>query len=302
MSKIRYSIVLTCLLIVVIFSEISLALSITIDGPFSSKLNLEVPVKRIISLSPATTEVLFAIGAGDKIVGATIFDDYPEEAKAIPKVGDLLNPSIEKILQFNPDLVIGIANLHEKLLKRIMDLGIPCYAFKLYDSLDELYESIEILGRFTGKEKESKELIEKIRKEFIDLFQEGRKLKRHPTVFLVIWDSPLVTVSRKSYINDLIEIAGGKNIVSETKAYFPIYSIEKLIEESPDIILVAGGEGNMGVSKERVLRVLSKRGIRAVDSGNVFEVDGNLIFRLSPRVIEGAKLFHEVFKRWAEGG
>lgn len=301
MSKIKYSVALVCLLALVIFSNISLALSITVEGPFGYKLNLEVPVKRIVSLSPATTEVLFAIGAGDKIVGATIFDDYPEEAKTIPRVGDFSNPSLERILQLNPDLVIGIVNLHERLLKRLLDLGIPCYAFKLYDSLDELYESIELLGKFTGKEKEAENLIKKIREELDILRQKGWRLRKHPRVFLAIWDSPLVTISKRSYINDLIEIAGGKNIASESMAYFPIYSIEKLIEESPDIIIVAGGKGGMGVSKERIFRVLNGKGIKAIDNGNIFEIDGDLIFRLSPRVVEGTKLLHEVFKKWAEG-
>ncbi|MDK2872000.1 MAG: cobalamin transport system substrate-binding protein [bacterium] len=263
-------------------------------------INVNIPVQRIVSLVPSMTEILFAIGAGDKVVGVTYFDDYPEAVKKLPKVGDLTNPSIEKILELKPDLVLGISNLHEELLKRLSELGIPCYSLKLYESLNELYLCIKDLGKFTKREKEAKELRERVRRELFNLSEKGRKLKKHPKVFIVIWDSPLATVSEKSYISELIEIAGGKNMVSNTDAYFPIYSIEYLIENPPDIVIVIGGKGGMGVSKERFLRVLRERRLQFIDEKRVFEIDGDLLFRLSPRVVEGAKQLYEVFRKWAK--
>ncbi|MCS7233651.1 MAG: ABC transporter substrate-binding protein [Synergistetes bacterium] len=291
---------LIVILIIFFCLKTSILWGITIEGPFSYRINLDTPVKRIVSLSPAITETLFAIGAGTKIVGATIFDNYPEKAKLIPRVGDFSNPNLEKILQLKPDLVIGIVNIHEKLLIKLLNLGIPCYAFKLYTSLEELYLSIDILGKFTGMEKEAKELIRNIKDEFKILSEKSKKLEKRPRVFLAIWDSPLTTVSKKSYINELIEIAGGENIVSETDVFFPIYSLEKLIKISPDIIIVAEGEGSMGVSKERLLKVLDGKGLEAVKKGNVFEINGDIIFRLSPRVLEGARTLYEIFKKWSE--
>jgi len=285
--------------------RVTLSLTLTFIGLLLSNLALfaldfKPPAQRIVSLAPSMTEVLFAIGAGDRVVGVTIFDDYPEEVKDIPKVGDLSNPNIEKILELKPDLVLGISNLHERLLRRLESLGIHCYSLKLYESLDELYSCIESLGKLTGKVAEAKDLIEKLKKGFAALSEKGKSLRRHPKVFIVIWDSPLATVSQRSYINELIEMAGGKNVVSDSKVYFPVYNVEYLIKSPPDIVVVVGGKGGMGISKERFLRSLEERGIMLLDKESVYEIDGDLLFRLSPRVIEGANRLYEVFKRWAE--
>jgi len=106
-------------------------------------------------------------------------------------------------------------------------------------------------------------------------------------------------LGRRSYIHEVIRIAGGFSITSDLEAYFPIYSIERLILGDPDIILVAGGNGGMGLSRDRLLKALSGKGIRAVERGNVYEIDGDLIFRLSPRIVEGIGILYKVFERWA---
>lgn len=266
----------------------------------ADSLEKGLPFSRIVSLAPAITEVLFAIGAGDKVVGVTVFDNYPEEVKSIPKVGDFSNPSLERILYLKPDLVLGISNMHRGLLDRIEALGITCYSFNLYDRLDELYSMIELLGDLTLKRREALLLVNKIRSDLDEIRKKGMSLKKHPRVFFALWDAPLATIGRRSYINELIEIAGGISITSDVISHFPIYSVEKLILDSPDLILVAGGSGGMGLTKERLSKVLKGKGIVAVERGDIYEVDADLIFRLSSRIVEGAKALYEVFKKWSE--
>ncbi len=283
-----------------LFAEIGFAFPIDLKDSLGNTVKLKSAPRRIISLAPSITETLFAIGAGDKVVGVTTFDDYPPEVKRIFKVGGFSNPNLERILYLKPDLVLGISNIHAEIVKRLRKLKVPCFTFKLFDKLSKLYYEIEVLGKLTGREKSAENLVKRIEKKIYQLREKGRILKKHPRVFMAIWDNPLVTIGRGSYIHELIEIAGGKSITSSLPAPFPLYSIENLAKESPDIIVVAGGKGGMSLSKERVLRMLKGRGIKAVEEGNVYEVEGNLLFRLSPRIVDGINALYEIFRRWAE--
>ncbi len=283
-----------------LFTEIAFAFPVDLKDSLGNIVKLKSAPRRIISLAPSITETLFAIGAGDRIVGVTTFDDYPPEVKRIFKVGGFSNPNLERILYLKPELVLGISNIHAEIVKRLRKLKVPCFTFKLFDKLSRLYHEIEVLGKLTGREKSAENLIRKLKEKIYQLRKKGRLLKRHPRVFMVIWDNPLVTVGRGSYIHELIEIAGGKSITSSLPAPFPLYSVENLAKESPDIIVVAGGKGGMSLSKGRVLKMLKGRGIKAVEEGSVYEVEGDLLFRLSPRIVDGLNALYGIFRRWAE--
>ncbi|CCQ91294.1 putative Vitamin B12 import system, periplasmic binding protein BtuF [Nitrospina gracilis 3/211] len=245
--------------------------------------------QRIISMSPSITEFLFELGVGDRVVGVTNFCKYPPEACARTKIGSLLHPSIERWITLNPDLVIHQATSHT-LKNNAVNLHIRTLAVEM-QTLEQIYESLHKMGKALHIEDRAKELIHRL-KSGIDAYRQ--KLKGHApkSTLLILGDSnepgrSLYAVGPSSFLGELLELAGGKNIVTDTIAPYPKINKEYIIQQSPQVIIEAGPAMNM-TAEEKAARLKEWRRfstIRAVSENNIHFISADYILIPGPRLL-----------------
>ncbi|MGO9380404.1 MAG: ABC transporter substrate-binding protein [Dissulfurispiraceae bacterium] len=248
--------------------------------------------KRIISLAPSTTEILFALGLGDNIVGVSSFSDYPAEAKKKPTVGGMSNPSIEAVISLKPDTVIMSLDGNPKgFEERLRSLNIRTYMFRT-KRIAELPQGVRDLGVALGQRERAESLAEHIGAGIRAISVKGGATKKKKILF-IIWPEPLIVAGPGSIADDAISILGGQNIADETKITYPKFSIEEIIRRSPDIIFIAKGTGMMEKVSQGLLERLNK--VPAVRNKKVYYV-GDYLLRLGPRTVTGI----EELKRYME--
>ncbi len=240
---------------------------------------------RIVSLSPSTTEILFSLGLGSKIVGVTNYCDYPEEARGKAKIGGMTNPSVEAILSLRPDIVVMTKDGNPKEVEeKLRSLGVKTYVFKAR-RISELPDGIRDMGRSLGVRDKAERLSHDI-EEALTRFRERYSGTSHrKKVLFILWPEPLVVAGPGTAIDDAIRLLGADNIAARSRIPYPKYSIEDVIRQSPDVIIIGRSMGKdiKGASKGLLERL---RFLPAVRNGRVFYV-GDGLYRLGPRVIEG---------------
>ncbi|HLC41234.1 MAG TPA: cobalamin-binding protein [Methylomirabilota bacterium] len=261
------------------------------------ELRLSHPPQRIISLVPSVTEIIFALGGEETLVGVTDFCDFPPAAKQKPKVGSMLDPSLEIIVASRPDVVVATDSGNRKeTMAEIERLGIPVFIINP-NNLGELMTAIAKLGELTGRKEAATPLIAGLTHRVDRVVQAVRPSPR-PKVLYVLWSEPLIVPGRDSHLSELIELAGGANVTASDPHSYPRYSLEALITRAPEVIVLAQhGTGKTPRSKAR-WEVLD---IPAIRNGRVHAVDGNIFHRIGPRMVDGlellARLFHpEAFR------
>ena len=269
-SSFQFSKILFCFIFLILF-HLSLVTAVYAEPP-----------KRIISLAPNMTEILFAMGLGDRIVGITNFCDYPEEAKKKQKIGGMSNPSLEAVVSLKPDIVVMTTDGNPKEFEeRLHSLKIRTYVFKAR-RLRELPGGIRDLGTSLGVKNKADELAKEIEVK-INKLAVGKNSKLRKILFIV-WPEPLIVAGPGTAIDDAITVLGYENIASKAKASYPKYSIEEIIRQSPDVIFIGRGHVNMEEVSKGLLKRLAI--VPAVKNGSVFYVSDSL-YRLGPRVIKG---------------
>ncbi len=244
---------------------------------------------RIVSLAPATTEILFALGLGEEIVGNTVFCNYPEEAQRVYKVGTFSEPSIERIIALKPDIIFAAGLEQSPAVTQLQELGLKVIVSDP-ENLSELMESIEEIGRVTGKAPEAKKLVKQMReetaslREIVGLIPEEKRLK----VFLEIWFDPIMTAGKGAFVDELLSIAGGINIAYDAPRAYSRFSAETVVKRNPDVIIL----GYMGQphAQDSVAGRLGWQGIQAVKNKRIIcDINPDLILRPGPRVVEGMR-------------
>ncbi|MEW8973414.1 MAG: cobalamin-binding protein [Tissierellaceae bacterium] len=257
-----------------------------VEDDFGNIFTLGKVPERIISLSPSNTEILFALGLGDKIVGVTTFCDYPEEALEKEKIGNYSGINLEKIIELQPDLVLSYGPGEEENNKRLKEVGIPVLGY-LPESIDEVIENILIIGRITGTEKKAEELTNDMLKKKDEIVEKvkGTEKKR---VFYEIWHEPLQAAGPGSFMDSLIQLANGDNIAKDAKGEYPQYDIEQLIERDPEVYLTSAD-----IPEKTIESILERPGyseISAIKQGRVYILDANITSRPGPRIVEALEL------------
>ncbi|MBI2339154.1 MAG: ABC transporter substrate-binding protein [Deltaproteobacteria bacterium] len=246
---------------------------------------------RIISLKPNITEILFELGVGDKIVGATTWCDNPPAAKKIPRVADYLQVDGEKALALSPDLVIGSK---ENSAKGDIDFlsrqGIPVKLFS-FNRLEETFKSLLEIAGLVGKEERGKELVEALRKGFKTMHPLSEAPS--PRVLMVVGLKPLVVVGGNNLLDDLLEIVGGKNIAGNSLLRYPNYGIDQLISARPEVIVDLTMGNETGGKEKKMDWYRQFRSVPAVKNGRIYFLD-IADFRASKRLLVGARKLHEV--------
>lgn len=245
---------------------------------------LVLPARRIVSLNPAATELLFAIGAGSGVVGRTEWCDYPPAAKAVPSLGDGINPNLEAIVARKPDLVLLYASgQNTEAARRLAGLGVPALRFRT-DSLSDVPRLARVFGRLTGREASADSVARSFETELASATVPTPA--RRPTVFLLVWDQPPMTVGRGSFLTELIERAGGENVFADVASSSAPVSIEAVAARNPDVILLLGTEPPaFAVRPEWQV-------VRAVREQRFVRADGSEFSRPSPRAPEAIRRLH----------
>ena len=243
------------------------------------------PAKRIVSLAPSITEILFALGLDDEIAAITNFCDYPEAVLNKPRIGGFVNPDIEKIVSLKPDLIIGIRDGNRiDTVDRLNDSGLPVY---LIDpkGFDGVMQTIKNIGDVVGREKESRKMIKEMVKKAENIMTLTQSLSR-PKVFFQLGDAPMITVGKGTLADDLIRLAGGKSISENESVSYPFYSIETVLLKAPEIIIMTSMDSKKN-SPQLVKKWESWKSIPAVRMNMIYVIDSNLVDRPTPRIVEG---------------
>lgn len=237
--------------------------------------------QRIISSAPNITEILFALGVGDKVVGITKFCDYPPETKTKEVIGDLINLNFEKIEKLKPDIVFMTPEGNTKdTYEKLIALNIPVYVINPRN-IKEIHRSILNLGKVLEVEVRADSLVKSL--EFqLEKLQQTHTLEKHGMFIVSL--SPLILAGGKSFINDILRIAKLKNIAENSQLAYPIFSREEILKQNPEIIIVPF---NNNYSKESILKVYPEwRDINAIQKNQIIYVNPDLFFRPGPRYIE----------------
>jgi iron complex transport system substrate-binding protein len=245
------------------------------------------PPKRIISLAPNMTEILFALGLGDRIVGVTSFCDYPEEAKKKPKVGGMSNPSLEAVVTLKPDIVVMTTDGNPKEFEeRLRSLGIKTYVFTAR-RLSELPEGVRELGAALGVKAKADAFAD-----HFDTALGGFEMNRSHTghagkkVLFIVWPDPLIVAGPGTVIDDALTLVGAINIAGTVRTEYPKYSVEEVLRRSPDLVIIGKGMDSEDVKKVADGLLKRLRSLPAVKRGKVYFVSDDL-YRLGPRTIKG---------------
>lgn len=245
---------------------------------------------RLVSLAPSLTETIYALGRGDWVAGVTDICDYPPEARTKPKVGGIAAPSLERIVSLAPDLVLATAEGNSRnTLEQLAQLGIPTFALKP-DSYRHLIESIVALGRVLRAESAAELIAREIERRVGEIRAGVAGLSR-PRVLYLIWTDPLIAAGPATYINDLLDLAGGQNIIQELTVPYPRLDWEQVVGGAPEVILVADhrmGADRMTPAAPAVPREWRGwQAVPAIQAGRVMPIPGDTVLRPGPRVGEG---------------
>lgn len=279
------------------------ATTLTVTDGLGREITLNGPAQHVVSLAPSNTEILFAIGAGEQVVGRDEFSDYPEEAKSIDTVGGSMGEySSEAIVALKPDLVLAAEINPPELVKQLEDLGLTVYYLKNPTTLEEMYTNLGIVGQLTGHD--VTELVDSLKARVATVDEKIAPLSARPTVFYEIDASDPTkpyTYGPGTFGDVLISRAGGENLVSLAGITdpYPQVSLEQVVATNPSIIIL--GDAVWGTSPETVKARAGWDVLDAVKNDQIFPFDDNLVSRPGPRLVDGleqlAKLLHpDLFK------
>jgi iron complex transport system substrate-binding protein len=260
------------------------AAAVSVTDDLGRTVSLPAAPKRIVSLSPAATEILFAIGAGSQVVAGTDYDNYPDEAKKLPRVGgfDQKTENLELIVSYRPDLVVSAAQ--SDVVRKLEEFGVPVLVLDAKTS-DGVARNVELLGTVTGHAKASGELAEEFRARWKTVT--ATPAAQAPRVFLVLDETPLFTVGPGTFLDEMISAAGGVNVFGDTPGWAKV-SDEQVLTRDADVIVIVEhtGPGSAGM-KERLLARTGWAGLKAVKAGRVRTVPADLVTRPGPRLVDG---------------
>ena len=255
--------------------------------------NIRLPetIERAVSLAPNLTEIVFAVGAGDKLVGRTSYDNFPPEAQKIQTIGDTMNPNIENIIALKPNIVLISTASQIETFTKTLDQQNIAYFVTNPNNLEDIYKSINQIGEIFGKSDRAREIVESLKKRVAEVEAKTKNTEK-PKVFLQVSKDSIYTIGKDSYITDLISRAGGVSVTKNvTTAYFPL-SKETAAALNPDVIILSESEDNLTPND-------ALKNSPAVKNGKVFKINADIISRPSPRIVDAleqiARMLHPEF-------
>jgi iron complex transport system substrate-binding protein len=261
------------------------AQALTIVDDRGAALELPGPARRIVSLAPHITELLFAAGAGSSVVGVVAYSNYPAAAQRLPKVGDVNALDLERIVALKPDLVmVWQQGSPQGQLDVLAALGLPVY-YNQPRSLDDIARTLERFGELAGTRATAEAAARAFRQRLAALRARYRG-RDTVTVFHQIWDQPLMTVNGEHLISQVLALCGGRNVFGDLPPLVPHVAIEAVLDADPEVI---GAAGTGSAAEAGLGAWFGWPRLRAIARGNVYVIDPDLISRHSPRILDGAE-------------
>ncbi len=272
--------------------ETSYASSLKLVDEVGREVNFNFPPKRIISLAPNITEILYGLGLDEEIVGVTIHCNFPQKVKEKPKVGSYINIDFERVVSLKPELIIATAAGNTKdMVERLEKLGFPTYVI-FPKKIQDIMKSVLNIGHIVNREREAHVIVQTMQNRLKKILELTRGLSR-PKVFLQIGEAPLVTVGKRSFGDDLINLSGGENIAGNEKQMYPRLGIEEILKRAPEVIIVS--TMNPKGDYQKVFLEWSRwKTIPAVKNKRIYLMDSDLIDRPSPRIIDGLEIMAKI--------
>jgi len=277
---------------------------ITLTDGMGREVRLSAPAQRIVSLAPSNTEILFALGAADQVVGRDEFSNYPSEVTSIPSIGGSMgNYNFENIAALKPDLVLASSLNTPEQVKSLEELGITVYLLPNPVELEGLYKNLGTVGTLAGKTNQADRLIKDLKSRVSAVENKVSVVDIKPVVFYELDASDAAqpwTSGPGTFLSNLIGLAGGKNAGDDLQGDFTQMSLESLLIKDPDLIIL--GDSNYGVDLQQVASRPGWDTLSAFRSGQVYPFNDDLVSRPGPRLVDGlealAQLIHpEAFKR-----
>jgi iron complex transport system substrate-binding protein len=271
----------------------TLPATIRVTDDAGRQVALARPARRIVSLSPAVTELVFALGAGDRLVGRTTWCDYPPAALAVPSVGDGLSPNVEAVAARQPDLVVlSQSALNQPAVGALDRLGVAT-ALVHEERLEDVTQAARLLGRLTGREHQADSLATLLAP-LLDRAAKTTGTRGGPRVAVVVWDNPPMVAGAGSYQDELVTLAGGANVFHDISAPSAPVALETIARRDPDRIIVLREGG--GSELPAFLRRPEWQVIPAIHAGRVVSLTGSLFSRPSPRAAEAVAALVQVLR------
>ncbi len=261
------------------------ASALTVEDESGSTLEIPARAQRILPLTPSLAEILFALGLDERIVGVTDFATYPPAARKKPRVGTFMKPSLEKILVLEPDLVIsGSERQDEKTYAALKHFVIPVYRIRPVD-LNTIYRSISNLGEITGTLPKAQQVILEMKKQVAMVERRVAGLPRQ-RVFYQVGIDPIVSANRQTFAADLIRRAGGILVTADNPVRYPLYAIERVIVDAPEVIIISSMSPN--TNYQNFCKSWQRwSSIPAVRQKRIHVIDSDMVDRPSPRIVDG---------------
>jgi len=272
------------LLLLLSASEAGAGAGIVVTDDDGNTITLQRPAQRVISMAPNITELLFAAGGGNLIVGTVSYSDFPEAAKKIPQIGDNREVDLERIIALKPDLLVAWRHVNsDRQDQQLRSLNIPLYYCEPR-TMAAIPSSVKRLGQLMGTEAQADKTAMQLQQKLEALT--SRYARRSPVrMFYQVWDKPLFTLNGQHIVSDAVRICGGVNIFSDLKILAPTVSIEAVLQKDPEAII---GTAEEHPSDGGVALWQRYPSMTAVKHHNLFLLDGNLLNRAGPRMLDGA--------------
>lgn len=256
---------------------------VTFTDDLGKKISVPAAPQRIISLAPSITEILFALDLGERIIGVTTYCDFPAATKTKEKVGDTLKPNLERIIALKPDLVLlSTASQLEKITQQLEQLGIPVFVTNP-KTVDAVIASVRKIGEVTGAKQKADVVAAEMQQKIHAIQAQAHGTR--PRVLYVLQLSPLITAGKKTFINDLITLAGAQSISGEEMVDYPQFSRETALARAPEVIIIPASHGTEIISITDVKNAFATT--PAVKNNRIVTIDPDLIDRPGPRIVEG---------------
>ncbi|MCL6571582.1 MAG: ABC transporter substrate-binding protein [Bacillus sp. (in: Bacteria)] len=280
----------------------AVAFPVTIKDALDNKIVIEKKPEKIVSLIPSNTEIAFALGLDNEVVGVSDFDNYPEEVTKKEKIGGQ-EINLEKIISLKPDVVLAHASSahnSEAGLQQLKDAGITVLVVNEAQNFDQVYDSIEMIGKATGETEKSDDIIKGMKDKLAEIKAKAGEIKEKKKVFVEVSAAPeIYTPGKNTFMDEMLSVINAENIANDQEGWFKIDQ-EAMIKRNPDVIITTYGY----YVKNPVEQVISRKGwetVNAVKNEQVIDVDSDRVTRSGPRIVEGVEdlakaVYPEVFK------
>lgn len=291
----KYKILL--LLFILSSSSLTGTLNQTIKDDLGYSFELHNPPQRIISMAPNITEILFALGLREKVVGVTRYCDFPQEARQKEKIGGMIDPSLEKIKSLNPDLIIGFRGNPLQTIKHMKSLDMPVFVCEMGTTLESVISLIKKIGIVTQREDAALSLAQSFEQKLAKIQSVLQDVKHKPRVFFILHGPGLWTGGKESLFDALVQKAKGVNIAGDIQRKWLLFNREQLVHENPDIIIIVSKSKREFLQiKKGILKEIYFHSIKAVRMDNIYFLEENLATRAGPRLIDAlerlARILH----------